>query len=132
MAKSLVTVSTTSLGRIGFSSLPRLITNAGERATKRFVEFFTANIRNKNTRFAYACSVGRFADWCEKRKIDLDMIEPVVVAAYVEELCLCYEAPSVKQHLAAIRMLFDYLVVGQVMPMNPASSVRGPKPGVRN
>jgi len=35
--------------------------------------------------------------------------------------------PSVKQHLAAIRMLFDYLVVGQVLPMNPAASVRGPK-----
>ncbi|MBA4066679.1 MAG: hypothetical protein C0501_23830 [Isosphaera sp.] len=50
MSKSLVTVSSASLGRIGFSSLPRLITNAGERATKRFVEFFTANIRNKNTR----------------------------------------------------------------------------------
>lgn len=127
MAKSLVTVSTTSLGRIGFSSLPRLITNAGERATKRFVEFFTANIRNKNTRLAYAQAVGRFADWCEKRKFDLDMIEPVVVAAYVEELCSIYEAPTVKQHLAAIRMLFDYLVVGQVVPMNPASSVRGPK-----
>ena len=32
-----------------------------------------------------------------------------------------------KQQLAAIRMLFDWLVVGQVMPINPASSVRGPK-----
>ena len=32
-----------------------------------------------------------------------------------------------KQHLAAIRMLFDWLVTGQVIAMNPASSVRGPK-----
>src|SRR5260370_7838496 len=40
-------------------------------------------------------------------------------------------APSVKQHLAAIRMLFDFLVTGQVVPMNPASSVRGPKHVVR-
>ncbi len=32
-----------------------------------------------------------------------------------------------KQHLAAIRMLFDYLVTGGILPMNPASSVRGPK-----
>ena len=127
MAKSLVTVSPASLARLGFSSLPRLITDAGERATKRFIEFFTANIRNKNTRIAYALAVGRFTAWCEKRGFDLDMIEPVVVAAYVEELCTCYEAPSVKQHLAAIRMLFDYLVIGQVVPMNPASSVRGPK-----
>jgi integrase/recombinase XerD len=127
MVKSLVTVSRTSLGPIGFSSLPLLFTSAGERATKRFVEFFTANIRNKNTRLAYAFAVGRFAAWCERRKFDLDMIEPVVVAAYVEELCACYEPPTVKQHLAAVRMLFDYLVVGQVVPTNPASSVRGPK-----
>jgi site-specific recombinase XerC len=33
----------------------------------------------------------------------------------------------VKQQLAAVRMLFDWLVTGQVMPMNPAAAVRGPK-----
>jgi integrase len=35
--------------------------------------------------------------------------------------------PTVKQHLAALRMLFDYLVVGQVLPFNPATAVRGPR-----
>ena len=30
-------------------------------------------------------------------------------------------APSVKQRLAAVRMLFDWLVVGQVVPHNPAA-----------
>ena len=116
-----------SLARFGFESLSRLITDAGERATKRFVEFFTANIRNKNTRLAYAHAVGRFAAWCERRRFTLDAVEPVVVAAYVEELCGRYEPPTVKQHLAAVRMLFDYLVVGQVVPTNPAGSVRGPR-----
>ena len=38
-----------------------------------------------------------------------------------------FEKPTVKQHLAAIRMLFDWLVVGQVVAINPAHSVRGPK-----
>jgi site-specific recombinase XerC len=33
----------------------------------------------------------------------------------------------VKQHLAALRMLFDWMVIGQVIPMNPAHAVRGPK-----
>ena len=51
----------------------------------------------------------------------------MVVAAYVEQLSGALAAPSVKQHLAALRMLFDWLVVGQVLPFNPASSVRGPK-----
>ena len=36
-------------------------------------------------------------------------------------------APTVKQHLAAIRMLDDWLVVSQVLPVNPAAAVRGPK-----
>jgi integrase len=51
----------------------------------------------------------------------------VIVAAYIEELGREVSKPTVKQHLAAIRMLFDYLVVGQVMPVNPAYAVRGPK-----
>jgi len=107
--------------------LPMLITAAGEKASRRFLEFFTANIRNPNTRRAYAQAVARFAEWCERRGLALEKLEPVIVAAYVEELQRAISAPSVKQHLAAIRMLFDYLVVGQVLPFNPASAVRGPK-----
>ncbi len=57
----------------------------------------------------------------------LEALAPVVVAAYVEELGTALDVPSVKQHLAAVRMLFDYLVVGQVVPMNPAAAVRGPR-----
>ena len=56
---------------------------------------------------------------------------PVVVAAYVEQLGETLSKPSVKQQLATIRMLFDWLVVGQVVPTNPASSVRGPKHSVK-
>ena len=51
----------------------------------------------------------------------------MLVAAYIEQLTKTYAPATVKQHLAAIRMLFDWLVVGQVVPFNPASSVRGPK-----
>ena len=56
----------------------------------------------------------------------------MVVAAYVEQLSGALSAPSVKQHLAALRMLFDWIVVGQVLPFNPASSVRGPKHVVKS
>ena len=51
----------------------------------------------------------------------------MVVAAYVEEFTRTLAPASVKQYLAAIRMLFDWLVVGQILPFNPASSVRGAK-----
>jgi integrase/recombinase XerD len=56
------------------------------------------------------------------------MIEPTVVAAYVEKLLRDgLSKPTVKQHLAAIRMLFDWLVTGGVLAINPAAAVRGPK-----
>lgn len=109
-------------------SLPLLLQSAGEGAARRFLEFFTANIRNPNTREAYARACARFLRWCDERGLaHLRDVEPMLVAAYVELLQGEMSAPSVKQHLAAIRMLLDWLVVGQVVPMNPASSVRGPK-----
>jgi len=114
-----------SLIRAGMENLPATIANAGPKAGRRFVEFFTANIRNKNTRAAYAQAVKLFFQWCEERGLTLEQIQPVVIAAYIEQHP--GSRPTVKQHLAAIRMLFDYLVIGQVVPVNPASSVRGPK-----
>ncbi|NUZ08991.1 tyrosine-type recombinase/integrase [Schlegelella sp. ID0723] len=101
-------------------------------AAKRTLEFFTANIRNPNTRKAYARAVAEFAAWCANNRLeDLAEIEPVHVAAYVEQLQQRLAAPSVKLHLAALRVLFDWLVVGQIIRTNPASSVRGPKHSVR-
>lgn len=107
--------------------VPLLIADAGEQASWRYVEFFTASIRNPNTRRAYARACGSFLTWCEERGLTLPQIRPHDVGAYIEALQASASAPSVKQQLAAIRMLFDWLVVGQVMPNNPASSVRGPK-----
>ncbi|WP_109482524.1 tyrosine-type recombinase/integrase [Paraburkholderia sp. C35] len=101
-------------------------------AAKRFIEFFTANIRNPNTRAAYARAVRDFAVWWDDNRLGgLIDIEPVHVAAYVELLQQRLAAPSVKLHLAALRMLFDWLVVGQVIRSNPAAAVRGPKHSVK-
>ena len=107
--------------------VPALFADAGDRAISRFIEFFTANIRNRHTRAAYARAARRFARWCEQRHIQLDHLTPFIIAAYIEELGQRVSKPTVKQHLAAIRMLFNYLVTGQVLPMNPAYAVRGPK-----
>ncbi len=106
---------------------PGLIRQSGAKAVKRYFEFFTANIRNRNTREAYHRALTEFFAWCDERRIELLDIEPMIVAAYVEQLSADYSKPTVKQNLAAIRMCFDWLVVGQILPMNPASSVRGPK-----
>src|SRR3954470_23282418 len=107
--------------------LPAIIAQAGDHAAKRFIEFFTATIRNGNTRRAYAKAVGDFLAWCEGHRLTLTGIEPVHVAAYIEQLTQAKAAPTVKQHLAAIGMLFDWLTSGGVIDFNPAASVRGPK-----
>ena len=112
--------------RIARGATPALF-GASDRAQRRFWEFFTVHIRNPNTRHAYLITAWRFADGCGGHGIPLARVEPMVVATYVEELTGKLAPASVKQHLAELRMLFDWLVVGQFLPFNPASSVRGPK-----
>lgn len=113
-------------------AVPAVIRTAGDRAAWRFLEFFTANIRNKNTRAAYARALRLFCDFLEDRGIqDLARVNPVLIAGYVEKLTEERSKPTVKQYLAAIRMLLDYLVTGGILPFNPASSVRGPKHSVK-
>src|SRR6266851_723737 len=118
---------TPALMRAGMDALPAAILAHGERVSRRFIEFFTATIRNRNTRMAYARAVKQFFDWCEQRSLRLDAIRPTTVAAYIEQLGAGMAKPSVKQHLAAVRQLFDYLVTGGILPSNPAGPVRGPK-----
>lgn len=111
----------------GVGLIPTLIAAAGDQAAWRYVDFFTANIRNPNTRRAYARACGRFLAWCEERGRTLGTIRPYDVSLYIETRQQTHSAPDVKQQLAAIRMLFDWLVTGQVVPTNPAAAVRGPK-----
>jgi site-specific recombinase XerD len=116
----------------GTHALPAIIRAAGDRAQVRFLEFFAARIRNANTRRAYARAVVDFLAWCEGRgAASIVDIQPLHVGAYIEALSLARSAPTAKQHLAAIRHLFDWLVMGQVVPLNPAASVRGPSHSVR-
>ena len=107
--------------------VPALIADGGERAGFAFIDFFTAQIRNRNTRAAYFVAVRAFCAWCDATGLTLTSLRTHHVAAYIELLGRSYSPPSVKQHLAAIRMLFDWLVVRQVVEINPAAAVRGPK-----
>ena len=106
-------------------ALPWLIVDAGPVAVARFLEFFAARIANRRTRAAYGRAVGQFLAWCAARGLGLTAVAPLHVAAYIRTHP--GSAPTVKQHLAALRMLGDWLVVSQVVPVNPAAAVRGPK-----
>jgi site-specific recombinase XerD len=119
--------------------VPAMIAEAGDRVARRFLDFFAASIENDNTRLAYYRAACSFFAWLDEHGLgELADIEPFYVAAYLKALRVSdagdravkertASRPTVKQHLAAIRMLFDWLVVGQVLAINPAHAVRGPK-----
>jgi site-specific recombinase XerD len=112
--------------------VPAMIASAGERARLRFIDFFTAHIRNPNTRAAYRVAVREFFGWFELGGLtEIGAIRTHHVSTYLELLTRNYSAPTVKQHLAAIRRLFDWLIVGQVIDQNPAAPVRGPSTSSR-
>src|ERR1700722_18143799 len=123
MQNTLVHVSPRPLStNMGRNFVPTLFAAVGDKAADRFIEFFTANIRNKNTRTAYAIAVTRFSNWCQDRGFRLRQLKASHFGAYIEELSNPSDPerrplskPSVKQHLAAITMLFDYLVTGQIV-----------------
>src|ERR1700723_1464301 len=128
----LVTVESGALietRRGGGTLVPAIVAAAGDGAARRFLKFFAVTIDNPNTRAAYFHACRRFFVWCDRREDieELVDIEPMHVAAYIRGLGKGFEKPTVKQHLAAIRMLFDWLVTGQVVATNPAHAVRGPK-----
>lgn len=112
--------------------LPEIVSAADTNAQLRFLEFFAATIRNPHTRRAYARGCGDFLAWCAARRVaTLGEIQPLHVAAWIEELGRSTSVPTVKLRLAAVRHLFDWLVRTQVVPANPAVSVRGPAHSVR-
>ena len=117
----------TQIATLGSINTPALVVAAGERAGVRFLEFFASAIRNPHTRRAYARAAGDFLSWCVGAGVtSITAVQPLHVAAWIELQTQTLSAPTVKQRLAAIRHLFDWLVTGQIVPHNPAASVRGP------
>ena len=109
-------------------SLSPIVTSQGENAARRFLEFFTVTIRNTHTRRAYYRAVSSLLDFCEERGVtEIRQVQPMMIAGYIEKRCNERTAPTVKQELAAIRQMFDYLVTGHIVEVNPAVSVKGPR-----
>jgi len=112
--------------------LPAVIADQGDKAAERFFTFFTDTIPNANTRAAYYRNALRFFAWTHAKGLSLSAIKSYHVSGYLAELTLTGKntlasTPTVKQHLASLRMLFDWLITGQVTDANPAAAVRAAK-----
>jgi integrase/recombinase XerD len=120
-------MTNSAIAPVESSSFPSIFTARPEART-RLRDFFSSHIRNPNTRRAYREAVRQFSALCAEHDVkDLAHVQPIHVAAFVEMQLKLHSKPTVKLRLAALRMLFDWMVVGQVIPTNPAHAVRGPK-----
>lgn len=112
-------------GAVLAASLPRTISEAGERAAFHSVEFFTARLPNPNTRAAYERAVGDFCRWCEDRQLPLPALASPLVAAYFHELRERLSPASANQYLSGVRQWLEWLTRSGVLRANPAAAVRG-------
>lgn len=107
---------------------PEIILNSGTMAESVWWEFFIARIRNKNTRFAYLRAIQDFVTFCEGRGLlSLSELKPVHIAGWVEYRLQVRSIATVKQQLSALKNLFNWLVINQVLTHNPAIVVKPPR-----
>ena len=111
---------------------PTLVTVAGPKAQACFWEYFVAQIRNPHTRRAYSRAVRAFLTWCAAQGVtSVARVKPLHIGAYLESLNGRLSPPTIKLQLAALRALFEWLVLGHVIRTNPAANVRGPRYSAR-
>jgi site-specific recombinase XerD len=113
-------------------ALPALLESSGDKIRQLVIEFLGASIENDNTRAAYMRALTRFCDFIAREGLTrVQDIRPLDVAAYLRSLKHAGTAvPTQKQHMAAIRGLFDYLVSRGALDANVALSVKAPKQSV--
>jgi integrase/recombinase XerD len=115
----------TIVTRSSSSAYPGADRRCRPEVTETYIDFFTSTIRNRNTRAAYARACWQFFEWCAAHGLELTTVRPFHVAAWIEDFP--GSKLTIKQKFAAVRMLYDFLVVRQITRSNPANSVRGPK-----
>ncbi len=112
-------------------SAPVLIKEGGGASQYAYSEFMDAELENEHTRKSYRHAIDRFLRHAKMQGVSLQTISPAMVGKYIRELRTTRgkEASKAtrKVHLAAIRQLFDRLVMRHAVVLNPAASVKGPK-----
>src|ERR1700692_4252992 len=98
------------------SQRDNLLSLVCSEVAETYIDFFTSTIRNRNTRAAYARACWQFFEWCAAHGLELTTVRPFHVAAWIEDFPGA--KPTIKLKLAAVRMLYDFLVVRQITRSN--------------
>ncbi len=112
------------------SNPPEVVRNAGEDACTAYIATL-ASLKSRNTRMAYERAFARFFEFCSNAGIALSELTVLDVIAYVTGVAQQDSSATAKQHLIALRKLFDYLRAADVVAVNPTSGLKSPKPSPR-
>lgn len=113
--------------------VPAVIAQVGPNAAERFLTFFTDQYPNPNTRMAYYRAAKKFYERCEFRGLTFADIRSFHISAYLTEMLQHPDEnerkskATAKQALTTIRGLYDWFILGQILDVNPAQAVKGPK-----
>lgn len=111
-------------------SLPPALAKGSPDLLRGVLEFFAAEIRNPNTRRAYINAIEDFFSYASSLPGGdrLDTITPIHIASWLEHMGrVGLSVPTQKQRLAAVKRIFQSLTAQQIIRINPAPAVRGPK-----
>ncbi|MCH8980555.1 hypothetical protein IH922_00900, partial [candidate division KSB1 bacterium] len=69
MNRELVKLGKNLPAEMGSGAIPAIVLATGEKGAYRFLEFFAADIRNRNTRLAYYRAASTFFEWCRQKRV---------------------------------------------------------------
>src|ERR1700726_4517393 len=99
--------------------------SARAKTAETFLELLGARVRNPNTRSAYRVAWRSFLAFCSARKLELESVKAYHVGAWLDQHS--GSKSTQRQHLAAVRLLFDHLMTRGVIEYNPAARARPPR-----
>jgi Phage integrase, N-terminal SAM-like domain len=101
--------SQTETGVAPFDLLEGTSASTRAKTTETFLELLGARVRNPNTRSAYRVAWRSFLAFCSARQLKLESVKAYHVGAWLDQ------HPGSRstqwQHLAAVRLLFDSLMM---------------------
>ena len=110
---------------ITFDLLPGTSESTRAKTAETFLELLGARVRNPNTRSAYRVAWRSFLAFCSARQLELENVKAYHVGAWLDQHP--GSKSTQRQHLAAVRLLFDHLMMRGVVEYNPAARVKPPK-----
>ena len=95
------------------------------KVSETLLNILEGRVRNSNTRKAYKAAWRSFFAFCSEYKLELDRAKPYHVGMWLKRHP--GSVATQRQHLAAVRLLFDHLLEKGVVDNNPAARAKAPR-----